>query len=250
LAAVQSQDKWAYIDRSAKIRIAGEFMDAESFSSGIARVKVAGKWCYIDSVGKTIQAPLYGSCSFPDGPCRIRIHEKIGYVDRDLRTVVSAEFDDADGFSQGLAPVKKGFNWGYIDDTGHVAIPFHFGAADRFSEGLAAVEVLPQAKKGYINKSGTIIINPNFDFAFAFSEGLAPVVFGGRWIDSPEEHTGVAFSDGNWGYIDKTGKVVVRLSSEVEYASGFKQGVAYVRLKDGRLGYVNPRGHYLWKPSK
>src|SRR5262249_42446585 len=136
------------------------------------------------------------------------------------------------------------------DKTGRVAVDFQFLSADRFSEGLAAIEVLPQHKRGYIDAKGTMVIQPKFDFAFAFSEGLAPVLYGGRWIRRVHEHTGRAVVKGRWGFVDRKGRTVIRLSKAVDYAGGFKAGVASVRLKDGRVGYIDRKGRYVWRPSK
>src|SRR5438876_6749370 len=86
---------------------------------------------------------------------------------------IKPQFDDARGFSDGLAPVKISGKWGYIDKTGGVVITPQFNDAEDFSEGLAAVEV--GSNVGYINKTGTLVIKPQFDAGGKFSEGLAGV---------------------------------------------------------------------------
>jgi hypothetical protein len=249
LAAIQKNGTWDYIDHSGKV-VAKGFTSAEDFHGGIARVRKNDIWCYIDVKGRALAAPLYGACDFSEGTCRIRIGGKIGYVNRELMTVIPAKFDDGTNFSDGLAATKIGDRWGYIDSTGKTVIPHQFVKANGFHDGVAVVGIGSDIKKGFINKAGRMIIEPKFAFAFDFSEGLAPVVSGGRWIRCSYEHSGLAFERGRWGYIDQSGKLIIVLAPDVEHAEGFSNGVAQVRLKDGREGYVDKRGDYLWKPSK
>ncbi len=54
-------------------------------------------------------------------------------------------------------------------------------------------------------------------------------------------HDGLAVvnKDGKWGFIDKTGKVVIPL--QYDYASNFSEGLALVK-KDGKSGFVDKTG--------
>jgi hypothetical protein len=65
-----------------------------------------------------------------------------------------------------------------------------------------------------------------------FSEGLAQVRVKNKW-----------------GFIDKSGKMVIkpRFYHQVESFSG---GLAYVITQDGRHGYIDRTGKYIWKPAR
>ena len=63
-----------------------------------------------------------------------------GYITKSGDTVINPQFDRAEIFAEGLAPVKMG-KWGYVDTAGKVAINPQFDRADVFSEGLAAVKL-------------------------------------------------------------------------------------------------------------
>ena len=63
-----------------------------------------------------------------------------GFVNQSGETVINPQFDRAEVFAEGLAPVKMG-RWGYVDPAGKVAINPQFDRADQFSEGLAAVKL-------------------------------------------------------------------------------------------------------------
>lgn len=53
--------------------------------------------------------------------------------------LVEPTYEDAMGFSDGLAAVKKDGKWGYIDETGKVVIDFKYSYAENFGEGYALV---------------------------------------------------------------------------------------------------------------
>lgn len=52
--------------------------------------------------------------------------------------------------------------------------------------------------------------------------------------------------DGKYGYIDKTGKVVI--PPQFENTMGFSEGVAATRI-DGKYGYIDVEGNWVIKPQ-
>src|SRR5712692_378744 len=51
--------------------------------------------------------------------------------------------------------------------------------------------------------------------------------------------------DGKWGYIDKTGSIVIK--PEFEEAFPYSEGLAAVRVR-GKWGYVNDKGNMIINP--
>lgn len=167
--------------------------------------------------------------------------------------------------SSDLLPVVQDGKWGYIDNTGKVVIKPQYGLGGDFSEGLAPV--LTREGRAYIDATGKIAIGPTREIVEArgFSEGLASVKASnsksgyidrtGRFIIKPQFEEAYEFSNGlarvqdggKYGYIDKTGNVVIDLM--FDDAQDFKQGLARVTL-GARSGYINETGKYVWKPSK
>ncbi len=111
-----------------------------------------------------------------EGMARVKIGGKYGYLNDWGNLTIPPQFDDALNFSEELAGVKIGEKWGYIDKSGKITIELQFKEAGNFSEGLAVVKI--DEKYGYINKFGIIVIEPQFDKAMEFSEGLAFVEAG------------------------------------------------------------------------
>jgi hypothetical protein len=153
-------------------------------------------------------------------------------------------------FSQGLVPISKGGKWGFMDHTGKLVIEAKFEDADNFSEGLAPVKIKGEIvwcpsdasgnragspmMYGYSDKAGKIVIPAVFDSAEPFSEGVATV-----------SRCDEAY------FIDKTGKTVV--SGNFRYASSFSGGLAHVETmtKSGLLeGYVDKTGKMIWPPAR
>ena len=139
---------------------------------------------------------------------------------------------------QELVPIQKNGKWGYADKEGKVVIKPQFTRADRFSDGLALVWccgvpltdsfVKSFVKMGYINPRGHWVIHSRLKYYFFddFSDGLVPF----RQVHS------------KWGYIDKTGAVVIR--PRFNWAGTFSNGVAPV-LVDATCGHIDKNGNLI-----
>jgi hypothetical protein len=221
LAYVNS--KWGFIDRSGKVVIPARYSRVTEFSEGLAAVKVGGthaaggKWGFADRSGAEVIAPQFDwAYPFREGFGPVKVGEKWGFLDRAGKLVVPARFEGVERFAEGLAAVQENGAWGFIDPSGRHVIPPRFAYTVGFSEGLAAVKepAAPGAEPrlGYVDRSGSFVIeiDPRLTYAGSFHEGRAAVA-----------------RDGLWGFIDRTGKVVV----EPRYATFavFKDGRARVR---------------------
>jgi hypothetical protein len=83
----------------------------------------------------------------------------------------------------------------------------------------------------YIDKMGRVIIDAGkYDGAGDFSDGLATVYL----------------EDKGWGFIDKTGKEVIK--PQFEGAGIFSEGLAGVQVKD-KWGFIDKAGHVVIKPQ-
>lgn len=147
------------------------------------------------------------------------------------------------------AVVTKNSKVGYVSQSGKLVIPAiyeveYFGKEDEeyeagndFSEGLAIVKKSNQTVDGFgevsgiIDTKGTVVVPFQYDWIGRFSEGLAPVQKGEKW-----------------GYIDKTGKFTIPLTSTYTRVGIFSEGLApvysYVSNNDDNLkfGYINKTG--------
>ncbi len=181
----------------------------------------------------------------------LEVHDReeggLGYVDKTGQLVIPADFlcpNAVFPFSDGLAAVGKPdpatgeAKWGFIDHKGETAIPFIYDDVMGFSEGLACVGVERTERFGidysYIDTTGAEVIPANdaYDVAYSFHDGMALVR---NWQD-----------EDLWGYIDKTGKLVV--PCVLDDARDFSEGLAavgqYEDEKGLKVGYVNTDGSW------
>ena len=85
-----------------------------------------------------------------------------------FHTIVSAQNYDY------LAAVKSDGRWGFIDSAGKVVIPFEYQEASGFSEGIACVKLM-ENRWGYIDQHDKWVLKPIFIEAFSFHNNRALV---------------------------------------------------------------------------
>jgi len=232
--------KYGYLNKGGNFVIQPQFEDAQKFSENLAAVDIGNKCGFIDNKGKLVIEPKY------DAQYEVKSYFRLPNNEPDENPAIHFSI-----FSEGLAPVAVGDPsglFGYIDKTGKFVIQPKFIAAHSFSQGLAAVRM--GKKWGYINKLGNVVINPQFQAAGDFSENLAPVrIPGDVHFIHPFTHT-EAYTDGSWGFIDKTGKVII--APKFDGANAFSEGLACVRIIDPKegyvVGYINCKGEMVISP--
>ncbi len=205
---------------------------------------------YVDRQGNKLFPPgklgYLSVSAFSDGLALIFLDDEIAIIDKKGNKV--AKVNDLSGFKvynsptnfpfvEGVVPAftvpmkETGFDVrvaGYVDESGNFVIPPQFLNAYPFSEGLAPVQDVQTELWGYIDHSGNLVIPYQFASAqvrmTGFSGGLAPV-----WKP-----------DGQCGYIDKTGEMVLDICGE-----SFHDGLAYA--SNGTItGYIDKQGNFVY----
>ena len=125
---------------------------------------------------------------------QVYINGKFGFVNNVGSWIIEPRFNDAKGFSNGLAPIKIKNRWGYINTLGEIVIPCEFIEAEPFSKDGFAL-IFSGDGWGFINKNGEIIAEPKYQilmekgFGFikfqnlnrGFNNGLARVKYKKKW---------------------------------------------------------------------
>ena len=200
---------------------------------------------------------------FSEGLCGRYDYEtqKSFFIDKTGNKVFECE-GEAEDFSEGLAAVSRctldndDFVCciGFVDKTGSEVIPFIFKHVGYFVDGLCWAET--ENSCGFINREGkfeltgdykTLVLDEgiecgNYPLCPTFSEGLA-------WVCN---------KDGKFGYIDKTGKVVIPFRYEAAYDDGaelfyqqpcynFHDGLARIWDKTtDKYGYIDHEGNEVF----
>ena len=144
--------------KDGAVVIPAKYNFADSFSEGLARVELYGKWSYIDKSGKeVIQLKYNFADSFSEGLARVVINGKWSYIDKSGKEVIQLKYDVVGDFSEGLAAVKLNGKWGYINKSGKEVIPLKYDSAYYFSNGQASA--ILNGEWGYIDKQGNFTPN-------------------------------------------------------------------------------------------
>lgn len=209
---------YGFIDKNGIFVIPlGTYEDADRFSEGRAAVCKGGKWGYINSGGELVVPLQYDSAEpFQNGFARVSI-----------------------GDSSAGAPMQMGI----IDTAGNLILPMvdiyaigwnlryvYGGGYHGFYEGLCYLE----RDRAYFDMYGNKVIdtadydnaNTGFRVACDFHSGLASIL-----------------KDGKYGYIDRTGKVVIPLIYDAAEDFG-PNGLAVVKLGE-KYGIINTHGQVI-----
>jgi hypothetical protein len=284
LCAVRYGSKWGFIDKTGKVainpRFGGDMYQPPQFVGGLAAVRVENGVGFIDTSGNLVIAPGFRAYSFmpwfrPNGyalaiPSQELLDaEHLGTaksgtaeVARDASKFVTAEGEVWIDRKGNVAPIevatrpalglpvvyKEGNLYGLKDNDGKVMVPPTYSAIDDFSEGLAAVTV--GEEYGYIDQRGVVVIPVQFSAASVFlergfSEGMAPVFY--PKASRSDKKEGGLLPDGTYGYIDRTGKVVI--NPVFNFAHAFSQGLASVDVPEKGCGYIEKKGSFIVPPD-
>ena len=104
----------------------------------------------------------------------MKIGDACGYIDRAGKIVVEPQFQNAYGYSEGLASICIDDKWGFIDKESKMVIPPQFDGPAYFFNHVAFVE--KDGKLGIIDRSGRVVCDfkyeptelPNYSFQIPF----------------------------------------------------------------------------------
>jgi len=252
LVDFQIGDKIGYIDEKGKIAIKPyptwtklqtdmwydiQFKD----ELAVAYDKASNSYGFIDKKGNYVIKPSFKwLCHFSENLALAMVaNDKYGYIDKTGKFVIKPEIPVSDSiyacygtFSEGLAAKLVKNKWGYIDKTGKLiieakydSIPGMYDFANGFKNSVAIVMV--NGKYGLINNEGKYILPPEYDQLNEFSDGLA-----------------FALNQTKSGYIDQSGRFIIKFNIPCAFNGNFKNGLAEIRIND-KFGYINKKGDFI-----
>ena len=211
---------------------------------------ICGQECLADIQAKTIEK---------NHLVIIKVNNMYGLKDNKGKIIVKPLYDEVQETSYGLFIIVKNNKLGLIDNNGRILVSPRYEydlsrehTPFEFSEGLASV--IKKTKNGsgncvYIDKTGKEVLDPT-KFGYSTEQALA-------WGACNQFSEGLAaasvlYSYRDYGYINKTGKMVIKLKDvdvcgDVMCMSDFENGVAWVEIKEKNL-YINKKGEFINKP--
>ncbi|MCB0839598.1 MAG: WG repeat-containing protein [Bacteroidetes bacterium] len=148
-ARYSSEFKYGLVDTLGRLLFEPQFDQIGRYGSGLAPVLVGSKG------GENI--PYYEQTRADS-----HIGGKWGFVDQRGQFIINPVFEDAKGFSEGIAAVKMGGLWGYMDAGGNMITGYEFRWVGYFHEGIAYVKLGPahndyDYRYAYIDRSGDVL---------------------------------------------------------------------------------------------
>ncbi|MCK8500016.1 MULTISPECIES: WG repeat-containing protein [Myxococcus] len=118
-----------------------------TFMDGLVVVVQGTKLGFVNEAGEWGLAPEIPSwdgalseCWFSEGLARMKVKGRYGFIDKKGAQVIEPRFEAVNGgFSEGLAAVKVGGLFGYIHPDGSWALTPRFASAQPFTHGRAVV---------------------------------------------------------------------------------------------------------------
>lgn len=270
---------FGYIDSMGKELVKPVYERAADFSEGMAAVMRQGKYGFLNDAGKEVVSCIYEEVSrFSEGLACVKKDGLNGFINASGEMVIAPRYHRAcwvSDFHEGLAAVYTSAEGpaGYIDKKGNMAIPAVYKYAGEFADGLALVQPAAGSKFGYIDHQGKLVIPPKFELSLPFTEGVASVQLldakgntvyniidkNGKFQskDLPYGFVGI-FRGGlagfetsahTWGFLDKTGKVVIepKYSGVKLFHNGLARMQAGHPFKKLKTVYINTKGEVVWQ---
>lgn len=265
-AAVRTENGgYGFIDISGNLITKAQYEQVGDFKEGMAKVKFQGKWGYIDKTGKEVIYPQFTSAyDFSEGLAAVSKfvnyhYTEYGFINnkgefafpagkvKNVTYKIKGDFVNGYSIIEGSVNHKVAYGLdyrgiGFISKEGKASVGRGFRELYNYYEGVARAQKSVGHKYGFINEKQKWVINPIFDEAGDFVEGLARVKI-----------------NSNWGFIDKSGVVVINkdiLNSKTsiqtnppfDAVSDFSEGLAVVKVRN-KVGFIDKNGNWVIQPE-
>lgn len=149
VAAVQKDGSWMLIDKKGNSINGEQYEDVVLDDRGICCLKNRilakkdGKYLLLDNEGKRVGKSAFEDAHLPAGSelLAVKTNGLWGFVDIDGKTVIDAQYENAQSFSNGMAAVCVNGLWGFIDEGNVMCIePAFLRCGNMTNSGTAFVE--------------------------------------------------------------------------------------------------------------
>ncbi|MBD3920896.1 WG repeat-containing protein [Paenibacillus sp. PR3] len=180
-----------------------------------------GKYKVINTQGESVLPNEYDQIDgFYDGVAMVGLDGKSSYIDKKGRSITDKWYQSADPFSEARGAVQQNNKWGYINQSGELIIQPRFEEVKSFIGNRAAVKLA--GSWGFIDNSGHMVVKPQYDQVEEYSEGMAAVQL-----------------DDKWGFVNSDGNLITTL--EYDQVKDFHEGYAAV-MNNNKWGFIDTHG--------
>jgi hypothetical protein len=242
VAVKQPGGKWGLLDITGKKIIPFEYTSLSVYPKDKAvKAEKDGKIIFMDLTGKTLFEKVknvYTIYGVSQGMILTTVSSKYGFLDLKGEEVIITKYDNAFGFETvGMAKVARKvpgssytYKYGYIDKKGTEVIPITYETIGNFSNGLVYAKDPETNRYGYLDRTGKWALKPVYIEVTPFD------VHGGAWVK---------MTDGQYHYINKTGKDHGAFAPTGGYKTFLADGYAVYEHADYPYGLIDKTGKVL-----
>lgn len=181
---------------------------------------------FIDSSGKFVISAQYDAASdFYEGLSVVSRNDSVFFIDKENTNIFNTVYSDASEFKNGIAPVKQNNKWFFINRRGQI-ISSAYDEINELSNSVYVVKL--NNRYGALDHFGQIIISPKFEKLGDFKNGFAYYI-----------------ENGNYGFVSASGAAY---KAEFEWISDFNEEHMAVIRQNNKYGLVNASGTKILEP--
>lgn len=207
-----------------------EVRETTSFSEGLGKVKIDGKWGFVDTTGSLKILARYDEAShFHEGKALVLYNGRQYFINRSGELSYRFKGTLVHHYSQEMAVVKRSSGVFFIDHSGKTLFDKKFQAAFPFNpQGLAKVKM--SGKWGLINTKGQFVVEPRYADIGDFAYGLAYIKI-----------------RGSYGLYDQKGQRIIEQEGDdlLQYQDNIVRTNVYNDIQYFSLADMN----WIWKPK-
>ncbi len=234
VAVIKTNDKYGLLNPNNSSLLQCMYEEVGPVSAGVFPIKVNGEYYYADLSGNrkiVPDEPAEYLGPFNNGMAVSRVNGVYGYIDQKGKSI-TFQFEDAGSFSNGVAPVKVQGQWMLITTSFEVV------------NGLVFEDILMD-EYGFCSVYGVFFGKTNGKYHLYDIKGNN---LSAAYCDGFEDaklfvsdQPAAIKMDGKWGYVDKSGVIVLTPTFEDADSFNFSYGPFKENGKWGCIGITGER---------
>jgi hypothetical protein len=260
----KKDDRWGLLDLDGHVMLGADFdQQINSCADGRLEAFKNKASLYFKADGSPLQPPDGGVINASCGPApyTLKIGDKFGLVDAQLKPVTPVQFDVIVRAGEGVWNVKADSKWGRIGRDGRWLLEPKF---DYLSGGVDIFVASIDGKRGFMRSDGSWLVEPKFDAARRRSDDTGFVMLAGAtgvlrlqdqsWVVPP--HSGVlcdinsaivSQADSKRVILSPTGETWIDIDAE-RVGVNLDFGLLTF-LRNGKWGLVDTAGQVMVEPQ-
>lgn len=248
-----------FADADGNLLFNKQFEAVEEFVDGLAKVKLGGKWGFINTSGDVVIPCIHDEVLYLDtDKVKVKYKGKWGAVNTSGEVMIPCVYDEfsylvsefnCETYIHDIAYAMNNEKWGVINATGEVIIPCVYDevkseidcedesdldvsnvlnvkySVEHYSDVLTGIIVQHKGKWGHIDARGKSVVPFIYDYIPIGHDGFS----------------GIVQLNGKWGLVSTSGDTIIPcIYDDVDYYNG----IAHV-MKNGKCGLIDLSGKVI-----